>query len=193
MNLKDSYLHGTDQTALIRALKWDEGVLKYQSASTSTDWISIGKIPTWNQDTTGKAQYATYLTNGTNNLTYSNLLGISGKTISSGTANYVAYYSGTNTISAEQYLSTSRGGTGKGTWTQYGIVIGGVSNTLSQIAVPTWNANTTYWLKCSTNSLSFYCKTQHKNMYHERYSFIRSWEVSNYGCPKNLERKRRKC
>ena len=152
MNLKDSYLHGTDQTALIRALKWNEGVLKYQSASTSTDWISIGTIPTWNQDTTGKAQYATYLTDGTNNLTYSNLLGISGKTISSGTANYVAYYSGTNTISAEQYLSTSRGGTGKGTWTQYGIVIGGVSNTLSQIAVPTWNANTTYWLKCSTNS-----------------------------------------
>ena len=152
MNLKDSYLHGTDQTALIRALKWNEGVLKYQSASTSTDWISIGKIPTWNQDTTGKAQYATYLTNGTNNLTYSNLSGISGKTINSGTANYVAYYSGTNTISAEQYLSTSRGGTGKGTWTQYGIVIGGVSNTLSQITVPTWNANTTYWLKCSTNS-----------------------------------------
>lgn len=152
MNLKDSYLHGTDQTALIRALKWDEGVLKYQSASTSTDWISIGKIPTWNQDTTGKAQYATYLTNGTNNLTYSNLSGISDKTINSGTANYAAYYSGTNTISAEQYLSTSRGGTGKGTWTQYGIVIGGVSNTLSQITVPTWNANTTYWLKCSTNS-----------------------------------------
>lgn len=152
MNLKDSYLHGTDQTALIRALKWNEGVLKYQSASTSTDWISIGTIPTWNQDTTGTAQYATYLTNGTNNLTYSNLSGISGKTINSGTANYAAYYSGTNTISAEQYLSTSRGGTGKGTWTQYGIVIGGVSNTLSQIAVPTWNANTTYWLKCNTNS-----------------------------------------
>lgn len=58
MNLKDSYLHGTDQIALIRALKWDGGVLKYQSASTSTDWISVGIIPTWNQNTTGKAATA---------------------------------------------------------------------------------------------------------------------------------------
>ena len=58
MNLKDSYLHGTDQIALIRALKWDGGVLKYQSASTSTDWISVGTIPTWNQNTTGKAATA---------------------------------------------------------------------------------------------------------------------------------------
>lgn len=59
MNLKDSYLHGTDQTALIRALKWDDGVLKYQSASTSQDWTSIGTIPTWNQDTTGNATTST--------------------------------------------------------------------------------------------------------------------------------------
>ena len=70
MNLKDSYLHGTDQIALIRALKWDGGVLKYQSASTSTDWISVGAIPIWNQNTTGKAATAGTADKVKNSLTF---------------------------------------------------------------------------------------------------------------------------
>lgn len=41
MNLKDSYLHGTDSQALIRALKWENGVLKYQEASESQPWKEI--------------------------------------------------------------------------------------------------------------------------------------------------------
>lgn len=49
-------------------------------------------------------------------------------------------------------LGVARGGTGKGSWTQYGIVYASATDTLAQIAVPTWAASTTYWLKCVTNS-----------------------------------------
>lgn len=49
-------------------------------------------------------------------------------------------------------LGVARGGTGKSSWTQYGIVYASATDTLSQIALPTWTASTTYWLKCVTDS-----------------------------------------
>jgi len=44
--------------------------------------------------------------------------------LGSGTANYAVYWSGANTLAGEQYLSVSRGGTGAGSFTQYGIIYG---------------------------------------------------------------------
>ena len=44
--------------------------------------------------------------------------------LGTGQANYAAYWSGTNTLAAEQYLSVTRGGTGAGSFTQYGLLYG---------------------------------------------------------------------
>jgi hypothetical protein len=62
--------------------------------------------------------------------------------LGSGTANYVAYWTGANTLGAEQYLSTSRGGTGadSSAWTGLVRVSGG-----------SWSAFTG-----TTNSLAYW-------------------------------------
>jgi len=61
------------------------------------------------------------------------------------TANYAVYSNASGDITAEQYLSVSRGGTGKGSWTQYGIVYAPTTGSLGQITglegqVLTWDA-----------------------------------------------------
>jgi hypothetical protein len=47
MNIKDSYLQSG--TGVIKALKWENGLLKYQLADVNnSNWTSVGTIPTWN-------------------------------------------------------------------------------------------------------------------------------------------------
>lgn len=49
------------------------------------------------------------------------------------TANYAVYSNASGEITTEQYLAVSRGGTGKGSWTQYGIVYAPTTGSLGQI------------------------------------------------------------
>ena len=49
-------------------------------------------------------------------------------------------------------IAVNKGGTGKTSWTKYGIVYASDTTTLAQISVPTWAASTTYFLKAVTNS-----------------------------------------
>ncbi len=59
--------------------------------------------------------------------------------LGTGTANYAAYWSATNTLAAEQYLSVSRGGTGSGTFTQYGVLYGNATSALGVTAAGATN------------------------------------------------------
>ena len=73
--------------------------------------------------------------------------------LGTGTANYVAYWSGTNTLSAEQYLATSRGGTGADSSSWSGMV---------KVVSGTWSAVTgtadyvAYWSDANTVSAEQY-------------------------------------
>jgi hypothetical protein len=53
------------------------------------------------------------------------------------TANYVAYWTSTSTLAGEQYLSVSRGGTGAGSFTQYGVLYGNDTAALGVTATGT--------------------------------------------------------
>ena len=55
----------------------------------------------------------------------------------SGTAGYVAYWSDADTLTAEQYLSVSRGGTGVGTLTEGGILYGNGTGAIQATSVLT--------------------------------------------------------
>ena len=55
----------------------------------------------------------------------------------SGTADYAAYWSDADTLTAEQYLSVSRGGTGVGTLTEGGILYGNGTSAVQAMAVLT--------------------------------------------------------
>ena len=55
----------------------------------------------------------------------------------SGTADYVAYWSDADTLTAEQYLSVTRGGTGVGTLTEGGILYGNGTSAVQAMAVLT--------------------------------------------------------
>jgi hypothetical protein len=59
--------------------------------------------------------------------------------LGTGQANYVAYWTSTNTLGAEQYLSVSRGGTGAGSFTQYGLLYG--NNTSALGVTPAGSTN----------------------------------------------------
>lgn len=48
-------------------------------------------------------------------------------------------------------LGVARGGTGKASWTQYGLVYASATTTLAQVS-QTWAASKTYWLKAVTNA-----------------------------------------
>jgi len=54
--------------------------------------------------------------------------------LGTGTANYAAYWSATNTLAGEQYLAVSRGGTGAGTFTQYGVLYGNATSAIGVTA-----------------------------------------------------------
>jgi hypothetical protein len=62
--------------------------------------------------------------------------------LGSGTANYVAYWTGANTLGAEQYLSTTRGGTGQNSSAWTGLV---------RVSGGSWSAFTG-----TTNSLAYW-------------------------------------
>jgi hypothetical protein len=68
--------------------------------------------------------------------------------LGTGTTNYVAYWSGTNTLTGEPYLSTSRGGTGTSTsaWSGMVRVSNGTWSALTGTAnaVAVWSADGTY-------------------------------------------------
>jgi hypothetical protein len=53
------------------------------------------------------------------------------------TAGYAAYWYDANTVAGEQYLSVSRGGTGAGSFTQYGILYGNGTGALGVTATGT--------------------------------------------------------
>lgn len=93
MNIKDSYLQSG--TGVIKALKWENGLLKYQLADVNnSNWTSVGTIPTWNQNTTGQA-----------------------KNISGGAALKILYQSAVNTTAfinaptATSFLKATKSGT----------------------------------------------------------------------------------
>ena len=48
-------------------------------------------------------------------------------------------------------LGVARGGTGKASWTQYGLIYASATTTLAQVS-QTWEASKTYWLKAVTNA-----------------------------------------
>lgn len=49
-------------------------------------------------------------------------------------------------------LGVDRGGTGKASWTKYGVVYASDTTTLAQTSLPTWAASTTYVVKVVTNA-----------------------------------------
>jgi len=57
--------------------------------------------------------------------------------LGTGTQDYATYWSATSTIAAEQYLSVSRGGTGRGSWTQYGVLYADTTGSLTNTAAGT--------------------------------------------------------
>jgi len=57
--------------------------------------------------------------------------------LGTGTTGYAAYWSATNTLGVEQYLSVIRGGTGAGSFTQYGIIYGNNTGALGTTATGT--------------------------------------------------------
>jgi len=54
-----------------------------------------------------------------------------------GSANQVAYWTDSDTIAGENQLATSRGGTGLGSFTQYGILYASTASVLSQLGLGT--------------------------------------------------------
>ncbi len=68
-------------------------------------------------------------------------------TLGTGTNDYVAYWTGTNTLSGEQYLSTTRGGTGQNSsgWNGMVKVVGGVWSTTQGTA-----GYAAYWSDANT-------------------------------------------
>lgn len=59
--------------------------------------------------------------------------------LGSSTAGYVAYWDTTNVLKGEAQLSVSRGGTGKGSWTQYGVLYADGATSLSNTGAGTQN------------------------------------------------------
>jgi hypothetical protein len=57
--------------------------------------------------------------------------------LGTGTAGYAAYWSASNNLSAEQYLNVTRGGTGTGSFTSGGIVLGNGTGALQVTGQPT--------------------------------------------------------
>ncbi|KKW06370.1 MAG: Cell wall surface anchored protein, partial [Parcubacteria group bacterium GW2011_GWA2_49_16] len=114
------------------------------TGQNSSAWSGLGVIDSgvWSASST----LATYR-GGTGSTTLTGMLKGSGSSLSSvsGTTNYAAYWSDANTIGAEQYLSTTRGGTAinssslsgpadirSGTWsatTSIGVLYGGTGLT----------------------------------------------------------------
>ena len=74
--------------------------------------------------------------------------------LGSSTANYVAYWTSTSTLAGEQYLAVTRGGTGAGTFTSYGLLYG---NTTGALGVTT--AGTADYLLVGAGSASPAWKT----------------------------------
>lgn len=106
--------------------------------SVSSKTLAAADIP--DLSATYQTKYG-FTISGTSGATY-NLATISSNASNGNTA--FGYFS-------DGVLPVSHGGTGKASWTQYGIVYASATNALSQIAVPT-GASTTYWLKCVTNA-----------------------------------------
>lgn len=106
--------------------------------SVSSKTIAAADIP--DLSATYQTKYG-FTISGTSGATY-NLATISSNASNGNTA--FGYFS-------DGVLPVSHGGTGKASWTQYGIVYASATTALSQIAVPT-GASTTYWLKCVTNA-----------------------------------------
>jgi hypothetical protein len=53
------------------------------------------------------------------------------------TANYVAYWTSTSTLAGEAQLAVSRGGTGRGSWTQWGVLYAPTTTSLDNTAAGT--------------------------------------------------------
>jgi hypothetical protein len=132
--------HGTNPPQDNYVLTWTTGnQLKWQSVSGvgAGDITAVGDCASGDCFTSsgGSGNSLWFITGGggriqlTGTSTASNytitLPAASGSVVlGSGTANYAVYWSGANTLAAEQYLSVSRGGTGAGSFTQYGIIYG---------------------------------------------------------------------
>jgi len=86
---------------------------------------------TWNADTVTVPYGGTGATSLTGMLKGN---GAGAFTAVTGTASYATYWLDNNTIAAEQYLNVSRGGTGAGTFIQYGVLYGNAASALQVTA-----------------------------------------------------------
>jgi hypothetical protein len=78
--------------------------------------------------TAGGSNGQTLITDGSGNLSWAT------PTTGSGTNTYNAYWTGTNTLGSEQYTAVSRGGTGIGSLTAHGLLLGNGSSNILALA-----------------------------------------------------------
>ena len=129
--------------------------------TVATGITEVGTINTgvWNGTLIGPTYGGTGVNNGTNTLT------LNGNTVIDATLSsvgYALYTSAAHTISAEQYLSPTRGGTGAGTFTANAIITGNGTSAL-QAPGPTLSATVltfagaaSYISTAAANGVSFH-------------------------------------